>query len=137
MNPAPMPVIAAFYAGLIGLMLLVLAIPISRLRQSLKVGLGDGGNARLARAIRAHANTVEWALPTLLLLLLAELNRAPVLALHACGIALIVGRVLHAAGLSSTGGSSFGRSVGTSLTWAALAVLALWDIWAFVRLALV
>jgi uncharacterized membrane protein YecN with MAPEG domain len=137
MNPAPMPVIAAFYAGLIGLLLLVLAIPVSRLRRSLKVGLGDGGNAGLARAIRAHANTVEWALPTLLLLLLAELNRAPALALHACGIALIVGRVLHAVGLSSTGGSSFGRSVGTSLTWAALTILALWDIWAFVRLALV
>jgi uncharacterized membrane protein YecN with MAPEG domain len=137
MNPAPMPVIAAFYAGLIGLMLLVLAIPVSRLRHSLKVGLGDGGNVRLTRAIRAHANTVEWALPTLLLLLLAELNRAPSLALHACGIALVVGRVLHAVGLSSTGGSSFGRFVGTSLTWAALLVLALWDIWAFVRLAMV
>ena len=137
MNPAPMPVIAAFYAGLIGLMLLVLAIPVSRLRHSLKVGLGDGGSVRLTRAIRAHANTVEWALPTLLLLLLAELNRAPSLALHACGIALVVGRVLHAVGLSSTGGSSFGRFVGTSLTWAALAVLALWDIWAFGRLAFV
>src|SRR5437899_386829 len=99
MNPAPMPVITAFYSGLIGLMLLVLAIPVSRLRHSLKVGLGDGGNMRLARAIRAQANTVEWALPTLLLLLLAELNRAPLLALHACGIALVVGRVLDAAGL--------------------------------------
>jgi uncharacterized membrane protein YecN with MAPEG domain len=65
MNPAPMPAIAALYAGLIALMLLVLAIPVSRLRHSLKVGLGDGGDARLARAIRAHANTVEWALPTL------------------------------------------------------------------------
>jgi uncharacterized membrane protein YecN with MAPEG domain len=137
MNPAPMPVIAAFYAGLIGFLLLVLAIPVSRLRHSLKVGLGDGGNARLARAIRAHANTVEWALPTLLLLLLAELTRAPALVLHACGIALVAGRVLHAVGISSTGGSSFGRFVGTSLTWAALAFLALWDIWAFVRLALI
>ena len=137
MNPAPMPAIAALYAGLIGLMLIALAIPVSRLRHSLKVGLGDGGDARLARAIRAHANTVEWALPTLLLLLLAELNRAPAIFLHACGIALVVGRVLHAAGLSSTGGSSFGRFVGSGLTWVALALLALWDIWAFARFAFV
>jgi uncharacterized membrane protein YecN with MAPEG domain len=72
-----------------------------------------------------------------LLLLLAELNRAPVLFLHVCGIALVVGRVLHAVGLSSTGGSSFGRFVGSGLTWVALALLALWDIWAFARFAFV
>lgn len=137
MNPAPMPAIAALYAGLIGLMLVVLAIPVSSLRYSLKIGLGDGGNARLTRAIRVHANAVEWALPTLLLLLLAELNRAPALALHVCGIALVAGRILHAVGLSSAGGPSFGRSVGTGLTWFALVALALWDIWAFVRFALV
>ena len=107
------------------------------MRYSLKVGLGDGGHARLARAIRVHANAVEWALPTLLLLLLAELNRAPALALHVCGIALVAGRVLHAVGLSSAGGLSFGRSVGTGLTWVVLTVLALWDLWAFVRFALV
>ncbi len=137
MNPAPMPVIAAFYAGLIGLLLLVLAIPVSRLRHSPEVGLGDGGNARLARAMLAHANTVEWALPTKIILMISELTLSKKIILHACGIALVAGRVLHAVGISSTGGSSFGRLVGTSLTWAALAFLALWDIWAFVRLALI
>ena len=137
MNPAPMPAIAAFYAGLIGLLLIILALPISALRMRLKVGLGDGGNPRLARAIRVHANTVEWALPTLVLLALAELNRAPPSLLHACGIALVVGRILHAIGLSRTGGASPGRFVGTALSWIALFVLALWDVWAFARLALV
>ena len=91
MNPAPMPAIAALYAGLIGLLLVALAIPISRLRRSLKVGLGDGGDKVLARAIRAHANAVEWAVPALLLLLLAELTRASPLLLHVCGIALVAG----------------------------------------------
>jgi len=136
MSP-PMPAIAAFYAGLIGVLLIVLALPISALRRRLRVGLGDGGDSRLARTIRVHANTVEWALPTLVLLVLAELNRASPTLLHACGVALVLGRVLHAFGLWRTSGASLGRLVGTALTWTTLIVLAAWDIWAFARLALV
>jgi uncharacterized membrane protein YecN with MAPEG domain len=132
-----MPAIAALYGGLVGLILLLLAVLVSRLRGELKTYLGDGGDERLARAIRVHANAVEWALPTVLLLLIAELNRAPPVLLHACGIALVVGRVLHAVGMRRTGGTSFGRFAGAALTWGALVVLALWDLWAFARLALV
>ena len=136
MNPAPMPAITALYAGLIALLLIALAIPVSRLRRGLRVGLGDGGDNRLLRAIRAHANTVEWAIPAVLLLLIAELNRASPLLLHACGIALLAGRLLHAIGLSRSGGYSFGRFTGTGLTWIAIVVLAVWDVWAFARTAL-
>ncbi len=137
MNPAPMPAIAALYGGLVAILLLVLAILVSRLRGELNVRLGDGGDPRLMRAIRTHANAVEWAVPTLVLLLIAELNRASPLLLHACGVALVLGRVLHAVGLSRTGGSSFGRFAGTGLTWGALLVLAAWDLWAFARLGLI
>jgi uncharacterized membrane protein YecN with MAPEG domain len=137
MNPAPMPAITALYAGLIALLLIVIAIPVSRLRRDLKVGLGDGGDRRLLRAIRVHANAVEWAGPALLLLLVAELTRAAPLFLHACGIALVAGRLLHAIGLSMTSGASFGRFVGTGLTWASLIALALWGLWAFARTAIV
>jgi len=136
MNPAPMPAIAALYGGLVGLLLLVVAAVVSRHRRALHVGLGDGGDPRLARAIRVHGNAVEWAVPAILLLLIAELTRASPLLLHACGIALIAGRVLHAIGLSRTSGASAGRLVGTALSWLALATLALWNVWAFARLAL-
>ena len=132
-----MPAIAALYAGLIGILLIALAAGVSRLRRRHKVGLGDGGNRDLQRAIRVHGNAVEWAVPALLLLLVAELNRAPPLLLHACGIAIVLGRVLHAFGLSRSGGVSFGRFVGTGLSWGALAVLSVWSVWAFLRLALV
>lgn len=131
-----MPAIAALYAALVVLLLLVLAIPISRLRRVSGVGLGDGGNRELARAIRAHANLLEWGVPAIVLLLIAELTRAPVLLLHGCGMVLIVGRVLHAFGLSRSSGYSFGRFVGTALTWAVLLVVAGWSLWAFVRLGL-
>ena len=136
MNPAPMPAIAAFYAGLTGLLLIVLALRVSARRMRLKVSLGDGGDESLRRAIRVHANAVEWALPILLLLVLAELNRAPPLLLHGCGIVLLIGRVVHALGHSRASKSS-GRLVGIGLNSIALIVLAVWDILAFVRLTLV
>jgi uncharacterized membrane protein YecN with MAPEG domain len=137
MMPPPLPAITALYAGLACLLLLVLGAMVSRERGRAHVGLGDGGNPELLRAIRAHANAVEWVLPVLLLLLVAELNRAPALFLHVCGIALLVGRVLHAVGLRRGAGTSTGRFAGTGLTWLTLVVLAAWNLWAFARLALV
>lgn len=128
-----MPAITALYAALVALLLLVLGARISLMRRSTRVGIGAGGDPLLERAIRAHANAVEWSLPLLLLLLVAELNRAAPLLLHVCGIALLLARVLHAAGLSQAAGKSFGRMAGIALTWIVLIVLALWDLWAFLR----
>jgi uncharacterized membrane protein YecN with MAPEG domain len=136
MNPAPMPVVAALYGGILALWLILLALPVARLRHERRIGLGDGGDPLLARAIRIHGNAAEWILPALVLLLMAELNRASPVLLHSCGVALVAGRVLHAWGLSRTSGSSFGRFAGASVTWIAIIVLAAFDIWAFVRLAL-
>lgn len=135
MSPAPMPTITALYAGCIGLLLLAFAARISYLRWTLRIGLGDGGNSTMQRAIRVHGNAVEWALPALLLLLVAELVRAPSLLLHVCGCAIVLGRLLHALGVYRTSGASLGRMSGTILTWGVVAVLAVWNVWAFVRLS--
>jgi len=133
MNSMTIPVVTALYAGLVGVLLVVLAGLVSRLRRSRKVGLGDGGDKDLQRAIRVHGNAVEWAVPGVLLLLVAELNRADPLLLHACGIAIVLGRVMHAYGLSGRSGVSIGRFWGSALSWTALLVLALWCVLAFVR----
>ncbi|HEX4522875.1 MAG TPA: MAPEG family protein [Casimicrobiaceae bacterium] len=136
MNPAPMPLISALYTGVYALLLLALAFQVSRRRLRTRIGLGAGGDAQLERAIRVHANAVEWGLPVLLLLLIAEENRASPLLLHVCGIVLILARVVHAAALSRVSGSSVGRSTGIALTWAVLVVLAVWNVVAFLRPAL-
>ena len=137
MTPAPMPAICALYAGIVGLLLLVLAARVSYLRRTLKIGIGDGGDGVLLRAIRAHGNSVEWAIPAILFLLVAELTRAPPLLVHLCGLAIVLGRVLHAIGLSRSAGVSFGRFVGSGLSWGAVGVLSVWNVWAFARLLLV
>jgi uncharacterized membrane protein YecN with MAPEG domain len=117
------------YAGLFSLMFLYLAWPITVQRKRKKIGLGDGGDAELQRAIRVHANFVEYVPLTLLMLLLAELQKAPPPLIHGFGIALILSRILHAVGLTHSGGYSLGRFYGTLGTWLVMIGLAVHLIW--------
>jgi uncharacterized protein len=114
--------ITALYAGLNGLILLVLAIRVARQRGRSRVGLGTGGDATLERAIRIHGNAVESIPIVLILLGLAEACGSKLWLLHGIGLALTLGRLLHIWGLTQTSGVSFGRAAGMSLTWLALAV---------------
>jgi len=127
-----MPIaITAFYAAILGLLLTALAVNVTVHRTRLKVEIGDGGNAQMLRMIRLHGNAAEYVPLGLILMGLYELDGGSHLALHALGIALIVGRVLHAWGMWSTVEPTFGRIVGQTLTWltiAAVAVLNLWQI---------
>src|SRR5690349_14181318 len=116
----PMPQVTAFYAALLGLLVVVLAFRVVQFRWTRKVGIGDGGDRDMLRRIRAHANAIENVPMALLLLLLLELTNMDRAWLHGFGIALVVARLLHAFGLSRSAGTSFGRLVGTALTWAAM-----------------
>lgn len=91
--------ISSFYAALATLLLVWLIWQVVRLRRAKKIRLGDGGDPDLRNAIRAHGNAVETIPLSLLLLGLAELSGAPATLLHAGGIGLLAGRVLHARGL--------------------------------------
>ena len=128
----PVP-ITAFYAGLLALLMLLLAIRVIRLRWKLRVGLGDGGDKAMSRAIRVHGNATEHVPIALILMLAAELGRASPMLLHGCGIVLIVSRVLHAMGLGRSAGASSGRMAGTIGTVGVIVVLAAVDIAAFLR----
>jgi len=124
-----MPKISLLFAALLGLMLLVLLGRVSRLRHGRRIGFGDGGDPELARAIRVHANFVELVPFALLLLGLLELSGQPAAWLWAFGGALLVGRLLHAVGLSRSSGASFGRFYGTALTWVVILAMALAGLW--------
>ena len=57
-----MPVaVTAIYTSVLALLILALAINVTRHRAKLKVGLGDGGNPQMLRMIRLHADAVEYA----------------------------------------------------------------------------
>ena len=128
-----MPTITLLFASLNVLLMLVLLGRISRHRHGHDIGLGDGGDALLARKIRVHGNFIEHAPIALLLLALLELSGLSTPWLWGYGGALLLGRLLHAVGLSRTGGRSPGRLWGTALTWLTLLGMALSGLWLALR----
>ncbi len=106
---------ATLYAGLFGLLMLILKINVIRGRMGQHVMFGDGGNEAMQRAIRVQGNAVEDVPIVVLGLIGLGLLYAPALVIHALGATFLVGRILHAAGLGGSSGSSPGRFLGTLL----------------------
>lgn len=122
--------ITGIYAALCALLIIILAVRVMLRRREKRIGIEDGGDHELRKRIRVHANAVEYVPIALILLLVVELNQTQPMLIHAFGIALIVGRVLHAFGLSKTSKVSFGRAVGmllSLLTIVGMAVFLLWQ----------
>ena len=109
--------ITPLYAGLLGILLLVLSYNVSRQRMGSKVAIGDGGVPALQRAIRAQANLAEYAPLALILLAGIEAQGFSGRIVHFLGILLLVGRLLHGFGLTRSAGPSTPRAMGASLTW--------------------
>ena len=112
--------ITALYAGILALLIVVLAGRVVAVRRSAAVSLGDGGSEILIRRIRVHGNATENIPIGLLVMLMLELNHASATLLHGIGIALTVGRLAHAQCLSGSPGTSVGRFLGTTVSWAAI-----------------
>ena len=123
--------ITGLYAAISGVFITFMVLHIATLRRRFRVGIGDGGERKLALAVRAHGNAVETIPVALVLLLILELNKGEPAVLHAFGAALIIGRFLHAFGLSRHIGISFGRFWGTIITLTVIAGLAIANVMAF------
>jgi uncharacterized membrane protein YecN with MAPEG domain len=124
-----MPRITAFYAALSALLIVILAIRVTLQRRATRIGIGDNGDHALAKRVRAHANSVEFIPIALILLLVCELLAIAPLWLHVFGIAIVLGRILHAWGLNASSGVTIGRSGGYVLTVLAIIVMALVMLW--------
>ena len=93
--------ITSLYAGAAALLFLYLTLGVSRMRIRHKVSIGDGGNRSVLVAIRAQGNFVEYVALGLILLALSEVQGAPALAVHALGLLLVGGRLLHMIGFTA------------------------------------
>ena len=121
--------ITAFYAALLGLIFVRLSTRTIQLRRKVKTALGDGDDAELKRAIRAHANFSEYTPIGLLLIGMGEnLGTYPLL-VHALGFFLLCGRCLHAYGLSQVKEDYRFRIFGIKMTLNVIIVSALAIIW--------
>lgn len=117
------------YVALAAILVVLLSARVVLRRASAKVGLGDGDDRELRKRIRAQANAIEYLPLALLLLGSLEWDQTDPSILHACGITLIVARILHAIGLSRTGGTSPERFLGTAATWSVMLVMAGLLVW--------
>ncbi len=77
-------------------LLTLLALNVSRVRIREHQAHGDGGKAHLSRAIRAHGNGVEHAIPFALILLALESCPAHTISLMTLSIGFSIARVMHA-----------------------------------------
>lgn len=119
----------AFYAAVNALILLVLGVLVTRARLRTRTDIGDGGKPEMAGPLRAHANNTEWTPIALLLMwVLTGMGfansglSASIWVIHAMGLSLTVGRILHAIGLSNSIGPTPLRLVGMVLTWVAYVI---------------
>jgi uncharacterized protein len=116
--------ITSIAAGLLGILVIVLALRIVKLRRSLKVGIGCAESLPLELAIRVHGNAIENIPLGLILLGLLELQGVTSWLVIVCASALVIGRLLHVIGLSKSQGKTFGRFFGTITTWLMILVSA-------------
>ena len=120
-----MQYVTPFYAALIALLFVVLSIRTLRLRHRFKVAIGPGEDPLLARAMRVHANFAEYVPIALLLMLFVEMAARNQVLVHALGALLIVGRSLHAYGVSQVRENYRFRVSGMALTFTVIITAAI------------
>lgn len=124
--------ITAFYASLLGLLLIFLSVRIIRQRLNKRIGIGDNGDSDIARAIRVQANLVEYAPIALLLLFFCETNGMDPRLVHTFGIVLVIARIAHATGLNKSAGTTKARVFGTLGTFLIMSILSIINIVGFI-----
>ena len=112
--------ITLIYAGLLGLLFLLLSFWVVKRRDQFKVMIGEGEAPEMRSAIRAHGNFAEYVPLTLLLMALCELAGVGALWLHLGGGLLLAGRILHAIGIQIPKAPNKPRLFGTLFFWLAL-----------------
>jgi uncharacterized membrane protein YecN with MAPEG domain len=117
------PNVTSLYAAGLGLFYVALSIRVVTHRARTGVMHGDGGEDRLNRAIRAHANFSEYVPFILLLAAMAEMGGAGARSIHLLLGPLSVARLMHPVGMEMPIGSlaQYGwRATSMTITWLVL-----------------
>ena len=123
--------IVPFYAALLAGLYIFLSVRVVRIRRQEKVGIGDANNLRLRRAIRIHGNFAEYVPLAVILAAFVEMQQYSAIIVHALCLVLIIGRLVHAYGVSQEKEDYRFRVAGMALTFASIATSALLLISAF------
>lgn len=105
--------ISFLYAGLLALFYVFLCARVIQGRFKHRVSLGDGGHKDLEVRARVHGNFAEYAPIGLILLFGIDYADYADVIVHVFGVMLLLGRLLHAWGLTC---GTKGRQAGMVLT---------------------
>ena len=131
-----MLLITSIIAAILVLMFIKLSLAVIGLRRKNKVGLGSGGHEDLERAIRTQGNFAEYVPLGVILIACLELNGAPWWLVAIPGIALIIGRLIHAKGMNTPPPDFSKRVLGMKFTFFTLIALAVLNLgWSLFYLA--
>lgn len=101
--------ITPIYTAILAFMLAGLYLNVVRVRRKHKVGMGNGGNPAVAKAVRAHGNFIETVPFIVLMMAMLETMGAVAVVLHGMGALLVFSRLLSIWGLAESTGTSMGR----------------------------
>ena len=118
-----MLLITSVIAAALTIIFVKLSFAVIGLRRKNKVGLGSGGHDDLERAIRAQGNFAEYVPFGIILIACLELNGAPWWLAALPGIALIIGRLIHAIGINTPPPDFSKRVLGMKFTFYTLITL--------------
>ncbi|MBU3627918.1 MAPEG family protein [Polynucleobacter sp. AP-Reno-20A-A9] len=131
-----MLLITSIIAAILALIFIKLSLAVIGLRRKNKVGLGSGGHEDLERAIRTQGNFAEYVPIGIILIACLELNGAPWWLVAVPGIALIIGRLIHAKGMNTPPPDFSKRVLGMKFTFFTLIALAVLNLgWSLFYLA--
>jgi len=112
-NMLHLPIYTGLFAAVLMIMQMVLMGLVIKQRGTNDVLIGDGGVDAMQQAIRVHGNFVENAPIFLIGLALIELMVGANTWVLVMGAVFVLGRLLHAVGISMTSGLSMPRFIGT------------------------
>jgi uncharacterized protein len=112
----PLLHIVPSYTALLALIFIFLTFRVIKQRRNAKVAIGDGNNPALKRAIAVHNNFAQYIPLCLLLIAFLELNHANTYILHVLCITLLLGRLIHAYGVSQESENFKLRQTGIVMT---------------------
>jgi uncharacterized membrane protein YecN with MAPEG domain len=123
--------IISFYTSLLIILFFILSVNTIRKRRKTKIAIGHDENPELLRAIRAHSNFSEYVPINLMALYLVESQGASPLFVHFLGTILVIGRLIHAYGISQVKENFRLRITGMSLTFTTMLLSAGYLIFTF------
>lgn len=117
--------VTPLFAALFGILYFLLSINVVRHRFSKQVSLGDGDDKYVERAIRIHANFIEYVPLILVLFYFYEIMTLSGSLVFVLGSSLLLARICHVVGMIKPRQFLVLRQIGALVTFSVLLIVSL------------